>query len=206
MPACQNRTRRRRALLRSASELFGVIKKSLQRCSKFVSRGEPMLLLMGAFQVLKGLARMCLHHLPSGNKEGALGAHHTLYPMDGFPEDLELEGPERHPTFTCTGIMQTVFCAMKLAVSCGPQRVLHAYAARLIVRLPKTACGRDHRHRRGRHRGLVRFPPQGACIRLDSGHTVVLSSRPRHGVYIVTPYIYQVFQLHDKLPACLPSM
>ena len=38
-------------VLRSASELFGVIKRSLQRCSKFVSRGEPMLLLMGAFQV-----------------------------------------------------------------------------------------------------------------------------------------------------------
>lgn len=37
-------------VLRSASELFGVIKKSLQRCSRFVSRGEPMLRLMGAFQ------------------------------------------------------------------------------------------------------------------------------------------------------------
>lgn len=38
-------------VLRSASELFAVIKKSLQRCARFVSRGEPMLLLMGAFQV-----------------------------------------------------------------------------------------------------------------------------------------------------------
>lgn len=38
-------------VLRSASELFAVIKKSLQRCSRFVSRGEPMLHLMGAFQV-----------------------------------------------------------------------------------------------------------------------------------------------------------
>ncbi len=37
-------------VLRSASELFAVIKKSLQRCSRFVSRGEPMLRLMGAFQ------------------------------------------------------------------------------------------------------------------------------------------------------------
>ena len=38
-------------VLRSASELFAVIKKSLQRCSRFVSRSEPMLCLMGAFQV-----------------------------------------------------------------------------------------------------------------------------------------------------------
>lgn len=38
-------------VLRSASELFGSIKRSLQRCSRFVSRGEPMLHLMGAFQV-----------------------------------------------------------------------------------------------------------------------------------------------------------
>lgn len=38
-------------VLRSASELFAVIKKSLQRCARFVSRGEPMLHLMGAFQV-----------------------------------------------------------------------------------------------------------------------------------------------------------
>ncbi|EIE27794.1 hypothetical protein COCSUDRAFT_26904 [Coccomyxa subellipsoidea C-169] len=39
-------------VLRSASELFGVIKKSLHRCARFVSRGEPMLHLMGAFQRL----------------------------------------------------------------------------------------------------------------------------------------------------------
>lgn len=38
-------------VLRSASELFAVIKKSLTRCARFVSRGEPMLHLMGAFQV-----------------------------------------------------------------------------------------------------------------------------------------------------------
>ena len=38
-------------VLRSASELFAVIKKSLQRCARFISRGEPMLHLMGAFQV-----------------------------------------------------------------------------------------------------------------------------------------------------------
>ncbi len=53
-------------VLRSASELFGVIKKSLHRCARFVSRGEPMLHLMGAFQVgtvfrvlIRG--RECMH-------------------------------------------------------------------------------------------------------------------------------------------------
>lgn len=55
-------------VLRSASELFAVIKKSLQRCSKFVSRGEPMLHLMGAFQVqLKcSLQALCWGDLDHG--------------------------------------------------------------------------------------------------------------------------------------------
>ena len=48
-------------VLRSASELFAVIKKSLQRCSRFVSRGEPMLRLMGAFQA----RRLALQESPS---------------------------------------------------------------------------------------------------------------------------------------------
>ena len=38
-------------VLRSASNLFAVIKRSLQRCSKYVSRGEALLHLLGAFQV-----------------------------------------------------------------------------------------------------------------------------------------------------------
>ena len=38
-------------VLRSASAIFAVIKKSLQRCSKYVSRGEALLQLLGAFQV-----------------------------------------------------------------------------------------------------------------------------------------------------------
>ena len=38
-------------VLKSSSELFGVIKKSLTRCSKFVSRGAAMLELCKAFQV-----------------------------------------------------------------------------------------------------------------------------------------------------------
>ena len=37
-------------VLHSASQLFGAIKKSLQRCARFVSRGEAMLRLMAAFQ------------------------------------------------------------------------------------------------------------------------------------------------------------
>ena len=53
-------------VLRSASELFAVIKKSLQRCSRFVSRGDPMLRLMGAFQAISQLLglhrkRLLLH-------------------------------------------------------------------------------------------------------------------------------------------------
>ena len=38
-------------VLHSASQLFAAIKKSLQRCAKFVSRGEVMLSLVAAFQV-----------------------------------------------------------------------------------------------------------------------------------------------------------
>ena len=38
-------------VLKSASELFAVIKKSLLRCSKYITRGAAMLALMGAFQV-----------------------------------------------------------------------------------------------------------------------------------------------------------
>jgi hypothetical protein len=37
-------------VLKSASELFAVIKKSLLRCSKYITRGAAMLSLMGAFQ------------------------------------------------------------------------------------------------------------------------------------------------------------
>jgi hypothetical protein len=38
-------------VLHSASNLFAVIKRSLQRCSKYVSRGEALLQLLVAFQV-----------------------------------------------------------------------------------------------------------------------------------------------------------
>ena len=39
-------------VLRSSSELFAEIKKSLQRCSKFVSKGPALFQLCTAFQVL----------------------------------------------------------------------------------------------------------------------------------------------------------
>ncbi len=45
----------RTGVLKSASDLFAVIKKSLLRCSRFVSRGKPMLDLSRAFQVLLGV-------------------------------------------------------------------------------------------------------------------------------------------------------
>lgn len=38
-------------VLKSSSELFAVIKRSLTRCSKFVSTGAAMLQLCNAFQV-----------------------------------------------------------------------------------------------------------------------------------------------------------
>lgn len=38
-------------VLRSSSELFAEIKKSLQRCSKFVSKGPALFQLCTAFQV-----------------------------------------------------------------------------------------------------------------------------------------------------------
>lgn len=42
-------------VLKSASELFGVIKKRLQQCTVHVSRGEAMLQLSKAFQVTLNL-------------------------------------------------------------------------------------------------------------------------------------------------------
>ncbi|KAK9815375.1 hypothetical protein WJX72_002419 [[Myrmecia] bisecta] len=52
-------------VLHSASELFAVIKKSLMRCSKFVSKGEAMLLMCNAFQrVIKAYAARLLARLP----------------------------------------------------------------------------------------------------------------------------------------------
>jgi len=44
-------------VLHSASQLFGAIKKSLQRCARFVSRGEAMLRLMASFQARRLGAR-----------------------------------------------------------------------------------------------------------------------------------------------------
>ena len=38
-------------VLRSASQLFGEIKKSLVRCSKYITRGPALLQLMATFQV-----------------------------------------------------------------------------------------------------------------------------------------------------------
>lgn len=49
------------AVLHSASSLFAAIKRSLQRCSKHVSRREALLQLLGAFQVP---ALMLLSALP----------------------------------------------------------------------------------------------------------------------------------------------
>lgn len=38
-------------VLHSSSNLFAIIKRCVQRCSKYVSRGEALLQLLGAFQV-----------------------------------------------------------------------------------------------------------------------------------------------------------
>ena len=47
-------------VLHSASQLFGAIKKSLQRCARFVSRGEAMLRLMAAFQARRAATTTCI--------------------------------------------------------------------------------------------------------------------------------------------------
>lgn len=55
-------------VLKSSSELFAVIKRSLTRCSKFVSTGAAMLQLCNAFQVgnacIVSQRRVMLHHAP----------------------------------------------------------------------------------------------------------------------------------------------
>ena len=46
-------------VLRSASQLFGVIKTSLLRCSKYITRGPALLHLMTTFQV-RHFVKYCL--------------------------------------------------------------------------------------------------------------------------------------------------
>lgn len=53
-------------VLKSSSELFAVIKRSLTRCSKFVSTGAAMLQLCNAFQVC------CQNRLPFSASSGLL--------------------------------------------------------------------------------------------------------------------------------------
>lgn len=55
----------RTGVLKSASDLFAVIKKSLLRCTRFVSRGRPMLDLSRAFQrVVTAYAKQLLARIP----------------------------------------------------------------------------------------------------------------------------------------------
>ncbi|KAK9820837.1 hypothetical protein WJX81_002519 [Elliptochloris bilobata] len=62
-------------VLHSASQLFGAIKKSLQRCARFVSRGEAMLRLMAAFQrVLRFYAGRLVARLPKTAAGGTTGS------------------------------------------------------------------------------------------------------------------------------------
>ena len=39
------------SVLHSASNLFAIVKRSQQRCSKYISKGEALLQLLSAFQV-----------------------------------------------------------------------------------------------------------------------------------------------------------
>lgn len=63
-------------VLHSASNLFAVIKRSSQRCSKHVSHGEALLQLLGAFQV----ARQEFPHLPPKGLRLDLSFKHALNP------------------------------------------------------------------------------------------------------------------------------
>ena len=80
-------------VLRSSSELFAVIKRSLTRCSKFVSTGAAMLQLCNAFQVPAALhaayahTHLCpslLYLLQKGRGKGSIttaGTMHELQPL-----------------------------------------------------------------------------------------------------------------------------
>lgn len=55
----------RTGVLKSASDLFAVVKKSLLRCSRFVSRGRPMLDLSRAFaRVISAYSKQLLARIP----------------------------------------------------------------------------------------------------------------------------------------------
>lgn len=100
-------------VLRSASALFAVIKTSLLRCSKYITRGPALLQLMNTFQV-------SVFVVPFGAVQEA------YRPGPSFSTHFKSQG--RHADTQC-GDRVTM------------QKVVQSYAARLTARLPKTAIG-----------------------------------------------------------------
>lgn len=146
-------------VLHSASQLFGAIKKSLQRCARFVSRGEAMLRLMAAFQARRALcclghmhhvSTVVLWHMPTLK----LMFHKWCYSLlqadqrtPSWARRLMLWSCKQHMlrlpgTATRRALGSTKAPEQTLRNPCARmQRVLRFYAGRLVARLPKTPAG-----------------------------------------------------------------
>lgn len=92
-------------VLKSSSELFAVVKRSLTRCSKFVSTGAAMLQLCNAFQrVLRAYASKLIGRLPktaSGSVNATASAGTT---------DWQIKMPDEDIPVVCTIVSTAEYC------------------------------------------------------------------------------------------------
>jgi hypothetical protein len=124
-------------VLHSASQLFGAIKKSLQRCARFVSRGEAMLRLMASFQARRRVACLRADFMPTPHSQGGLRCRARLTDKESAPAACPADSR------AATGAVE--YSAAGRRARADPasraQRVLRFYAGKLVARLPKTAAG-----------------------------------------------------------------
>lgn len=92
-------------VLKSSSELFAVIKRSLTRCSKFVSTGAAMLLLCNAFQrVVRAYAGKLIARLPK-TASGSVNATASAGTVD-----WQIKMPDDDIPVVCTIVSTAEYC------------------------------------------------------------------------------------------------
>lgn len=92
-------------VLKSSSELFAVIKRSLTRCSKFVSTGAAMLQLCNAFQrVLRAYSGKLIARLP---KTASVSVNATA---SAGTSDWQIKMPDDDIPVVCTIVSTAEYC------------------------------------------------------------------------------------------------
>ncbi|GMH38305.1 hypothetical protein BSKO_06189 [Bryopsis sp. KO-2023] len=93
-------------VLQSANKLFFRIQGSLQRCAKYISRGEPLFLLANAFQkVLDAYCGELVKRLP----KTATGQTSFAGPLLGSEWQIKL--PEKEEEVVCSVLHTAAYCA-----------------------------------------------------------------------------------------------